>query len=179
MSVSLWSSSCVDSMDSFDSFIIHPYQPSLLEDPLDGIQCLYIADECTQHWCIHVGEHKGELCLWVCDCFSSSYPACIVCLTLMVCEMGGKWPYTCYFVGFCFQDFLCNTHLAFFFLSTSLKFRWYSYTIVLIQLPLGRISFILSERLDFLMVHNLLIAVSVFPLQIHTYTHTHTHNKLF
>ena len=31
-------------------------------------------------------------------------PACLACPTLMVCQMGGKWPYSCYFVGCCFVD---------------------------------------------------------------------------
>ena len=31
-------------------------------------------------------------------------PACLVCLTLIVFVMGGRWPYTCSFVGCCLQD---------------------------------------------------------------------------
>ena len=30
--------------------------------------------------------------------------ACIVHLIWMVCEMRGKCPYNCYFIGYCFQD---------------------------------------------------------------------------
>ena len=26
-------------------------------------------------------------------------PACLVCLTWMVCEMGGKWPYSHFLLG--------------------------------------------------------------------------------
>ena len=33
-------------------------------------------------------------------------PACQVHLTWMACEMGGKWQYSCCFVGCCFKDFL-------------------------------------------------------------------------
>ena len=31
-------------------------------------------------------------------------PACLVCLTWIVFMMGGKWPYSCCFVGCCLQD---------------------------------------------------------------------------
>ena len=31
-------------------------------------------------------------------------PACLVRLTRMVCEMGGRGPYSCFLVGCCFHD---------------------------------------------------------------------------
>ena len=31
-------------------------------------------------------------------------PPCLVCWIWMVLEMGGRWPYSCCFVGCCFQD---------------------------------------------------------------------------
>ena len=31
-------------------------------------------------------------------------PACFVCLTWMVLEIGGRWPYNSCFIGYCFQD---------------------------------------------------------------------------
>ena len=31
-------------------------------------------------------------------------PACLVRLTLIVFVMGGRWPYSCCFVGCCLQD---------------------------------------------------------------------------
>ena len=34
---------------------------------------------------------------------------CLVHLTRKVCEIGGKWPYSCSFVGSCFQDLLKTT----------------------------------------------------------------------
>ena len=33
-------------------------------------------------------------------------PACLLCLIWMVCEMGGRWPYSCIFFGCCFQEML-------------------------------------------------------------------------
>ena len=32
------------------------------------------------------------------------YPACLVRLTGIVFAMGGRWPYSCYFMGCCLQD---------------------------------------------------------------------------
>ena len=31
-------------------------------------------------------------------------PACLVRLTLIVCEIGGRWPYSCILVECCFHD---------------------------------------------------------------------------
>ena len=31
-------------------------------------------------------------------------PACLVCLTLIVFVMGGRWPYSCYFLECCLQN---------------------------------------------------------------------------
>ena len=36
--------------------------------------------------------------------FLHQYPACIACLIWLVGEMGGKWPYSNCFAGWCFQD---------------------------------------------------------------------------
>ena len=58
---------------------------------------------------------------------------------------------------------MCNAHLAF-SASVSLKFRWCSHIIVLIQAHFGKNSrFIFSDRLDFHMFVNLPIAVYGFP----------------
>ena len=38
--------------------------------------------------------------------FILSSPACIASLTWMFREMGGKWPYICFFIKYCFQDLL-------------------------------------------------------------------------
>ena len=70
-----------------------------LTSPLESIQCLHRADECKfllvgQHWHVHVLESIQECPLWVCPYFLQQYPACLVCLTWMVCEIGGKWSYS-------------------------------------------------------------------------------------
>ena len=51
-----------------------------------------------------IGEHHW----WFCSRFYSSCPTSLVCLTWMVLEIGGRWLYSCCFVGCCFQD-LINT----------------------------------------------------------------------
>ena len=35
------------------------------------------------------------------------------CLIWMVCKMGGKWPYGCFLVGPCIQDFFKTAHCIF------------------------------------------------------------------
>ena len=85
------------------SLIICPYWSSLLSCSIDGIQCLYIADEycfllIVYLWCVHVLESIGEHSLLVCSYFTSSVQSYFVHLTWMVYEMRGKWPYSCCFV---------------------------------------------------------------------------------
>ena len=93
-------------------------------------------------------------------------PACLVHLIWIVLQIGGRWPYSCCFVGCCFQDlfiiaFLCSFRLAFslYVLSVSM---WCIYRVVLMQLLLGRKCFILLDSLDFYMMDNLSIVVHVF-----------------
>ena len=71
----------------------------------------------------------------------------------MICLIGGKWSYSCYFAGYCFEDLiktaqsrvLYSSHLAF-SPTFSLESRWCKYTVV----PTWRKSyFILSERIRF------------------------------
>ena len=97
------------------------------------------------------------------------YPACLACLTRMVCEMSGKWPYNCYFVGCCFQDLFKTAR------SILMKF---SYSLFLMRFvnvhvvhPYSSMNtatawkesrFILSNRSDFHIIDILSIAVHVF-----------------
>ena len=37
-------------------------------------------------------------------------PACFICLTWMVFEMGGKWQYSCCFIGCFFKSLFKTTH---------------------------------------------------------------------
>ena len=58
----------------------------------------------VQHFYVHVKGSMGECHWWFCS-------ACCVHLTWMVLEIGGRWPYTCCFMGYYFLDlfsFACN-----------------------------------------------------------------------
>ena len=89
-------------------------------------------------------------------------PACIAHLNWIVCEMGTKWSYNSCFVVGCFQNYLkqhaaslCRSRRAFFsnrFVRTQIATAW------------KNSFFILSERLDFLLVVNQSIAVHAFPM---------------
>ena len=53
------------------------------------------------------------------------YTACLVCLTWMVIEFGGMWPYSRCFVGCCFQDLFkiaCSIPVSFPFCFFSMHF---------------------------------------------------------
>ena len=41
---------------------------------------------------------------WLPCLCSSQYPACLIRLILIVFMMGGRWPYSCCFMGCCLQD---------------------------------------------------------------------------
>ena len=69
----------------------------------------------AQSWCQYVlfdqptlthpceGVHKRTLLMSL-SLLLQQWPACHVCLIWMVCKMGGKWLYSCCFVGCCFQN---------------------------------------------------------------------------
>ena len=40
-----------------------------------------------------------------------SIAPCLVCTIWIVLKIGGRWPYRCCFVGCCFQDLFCMTHI--------------------------------------------------------------------
>ena len=46
-------------------------------------------------------------------------PACLVCLSWIVFVMGGRWPHSYCFVGFCLQDFFNIAHRILVFLPSS------------------------------------------------------------
>ena len=46
-------------------------------------------------WLMNIGVYIEKRRLWICSAQNSSY--------LMVCEMGGKWPYNCCFVRCCLR----------------------------------------------------------------------------
>ena len=119
---------------------------SLQRGPLGRIQCPQRVDDYV---------FAGQLCIrvqWrmllICSpLLLEQCPACLVSLTWMFYEMGGKWLYNYCLVWCCFQDlFKTAGNILYFSFSpdVSLESKCCSHTIVLIQQQLGRI-FISSE----------------------------------
>ena len=88
-------------------------------------------------------------------------PTYFVHLTWMVFEMGGKWLYSCCFVGFYFLDLFKTawTILSLHFVSIYVVYPYRS-------IDTGTVwknsHFILSDRSDFHMINNVLITVHTF-----------------
>ena len=57
-----------------------------------------------QHWHTDVQDIHKKMSLKNFSLMLQLFPVCFVCLTGMVCKMGGKWLYGYCFVGSCFQD---------------------------------------------------------------------------
>ena len=129
------------------------YQPSLLLGPLDCIQCphMYVFACQPTLVCSCVGVRK-RTSLMSLSLLLQQRLEYFVSLTWMVCEMEGKWLYTCCFVGYCFQDFLKqhSTFLSSFHLVFSpnilLETRWCNHTVVLVNLQLEKIPISLKWK---------------------------------
>ena len=138
------------------SHTIHLYWPFLLVNLLNGIQYPHRADESRfllvgQHWCGLVKRSIWECCLWV----HLYFQTCFVHLTWMVCEMRGKWSYSCCFVSCCFQELfkracsiLVKSHLVF-SQGILLKSKWCNHTVILTWLQLGRIILYFIREIRF------------------------------
>ena len=104
----------------FFLFLYHttrPYWSSLLVSPRDGTQCSHRADKCKflpvhPHWCNHV---YGKTLLMNSSFFHRQCLAYFVLLIRIVCEMGSKWSYNCYFVGYWFKDFFKKCSILVYF----------------------------------------------------------------
>ena len=93
-------------------------------------------------------------------------PACLVRLIFIVFMTGGRWPYSCCFVGCCLQDLfnialtiLCNCRQVFspYVLLAS---TWCIHIVVIdITASWKKLRFLLSVRSDFHMTDSLSIAV--------------------
>ena len=98
-------------------------------------------------------------------------PACLVRLTWM----GGKWPYSCYFAGCCFQDFFtfARSNLVQ-FPSSFLSIRFvtihvvHPYSYIDTAATWKKSRFILSNRSDFHIINGLSIAIHAFGRRIST-----------
>ena len=99
--------------------------------------------------------------------------ACLVILTWMFLEMGGKWPYSCSFVRRCFQDlFKMVCHILVLFPSSSMCFVSiyvvHPYSCTDTATACKKSHFILSDKSNFHTIANLLIAVHAFVRHILT-----------
>ena len=113
------------------------------------------------------------------------FSSCATCLTWIVFEMGGKCPYSCYFVGYCFQD-LFKTASSIFVSFPSCLFFWrfvrvrvqpYSSTDTVTAWKSSRI--VLSERSDFYIVNNLLIVIHVLSMHLLISLSIHVKHMLY
>ena len=101
--------------------------------------------------CPCVGVHR-RISLMNLSLLLQQFPAYFVCLTWMVYEMGGRWLYSCCFVGYFSQDLfiqhtasLCSSHVTF---SPNILFgyKWCNHTVVLKLLRVGRIPILFYQR---------------------------------
>ena len=87
------------------------------------------------------GVHRGKS-LMTSSPLLQQWPACLVRLTWIVFVMGVRWPYSCCFVGCCFQDLLNIARSILVQLSSSFfSRRWVSVHAVSARPLLGKIAF--------------------------------------
>ena len=86
--------------------IVHRFWQVLRATSRIGTELLYVGSSwspcfCSAMWGVHrrTSLMSSSLLLQQCS-------ACLVRLTLIVFVMGGRWPYSCYFVGCCLQDLI-------------------------------------------------------------------------
>ena len=96
-------------------------------------------------------------------------PAGLVCLIWMICEMGGKWPYSGSFMGCCFQDlFKTARSILMLFSSNFFSMRFVQvvqpYSSSGITTAWKKSNFILSVNSDLHIIDNLSIAVHASPM---------------
>ena len=96
-------------------------------------------------------------------------PTCLVRLIWMVFVMGGRWPYSCCFVGCCLQDlFIIARSILVYLPSSFFSIRLdtvhvvHSYSSIDTTAAWKKLRFILSVRSDFHITDSLSIAVHGF-----------------
>ena len=94
----------------YSSFATPPYCSLLLAGPQGYISYPYSAGRSAFAWPCE-GVHRRTL-LMRSSPLLQQFPASLLCLTLIVFMMGGRWPYSCCFVGCCLLDFIqnCSQH---------------------------------------------------------------------
>ena len=71
--------------------------------------CRYVLHGCPTLACPCEGVHR-KISLVISFLLLQWCPACLVHLTWMVLEIGGRWPYNCCFMGCCFKDLYNTVH---------------------------------------------------------------------
>ena len=150
------------------------YRPLLLAGPQGHISYRHRAVVCRFYLVIMIlpfsceGVHSS-MSLMSLSLFLQKCPTCLVHLTWIVFVIGGKWQYSCCFVGCCLQDLINTTrNIAVMFLSSFFSLRLVSvhvvhpYSSVDTTAAWKKLRFILSVRSDFHMTDSLLIAVHDF-----------------
>ena len=96
-------------------------------------------------------------------------PACLVCLTWIVFEIGGRWPYSWCLMGCCRQDLFKIARSILVVLPSSFfssRFVWvhvvHPYSSIDVTAAWKKLRFILSVMSDFHIIDSLLIAVHAF-----------------
>ena len=102
-------------------------------------------------------------------------PACLVRLTRMFCEIGGRWPYSCFLVGCCFHDLFKTARNILVQLPFSLFSRCFvrvhvvqPYSSTDTTTAWKNCRFSLSGRLDLHMTDNLFVADHAFAIRVLT-----------
>ena len=136
--------------------------------PADWLVCLcgkeiWLKNE---NWLCEINIEGSHL--WVRPCFSNSVPPCLVRLTWMDFEIGGKWPYSFCFMESCRQELFKITRTILMYFPSSIAMRFVSvhmmqlYSSIDTATAWKNIRFILSDRLDFHTTNIRSIAVHTF-----------------
>ena len=122
--------------------------------------------------CPCVGFHRRTL-LISSSLLLQQCPACLVHLTRMVCEIGGRLPYSCFLVGCRFHDLFKTARSILVQLPSSLFSRRFvrvqvvqPYSSTDITTAWKNCRFSLSVRSDFHMTDNLFVTNHAFPIRV-------------
>ena len=158
--------SCREHRFSWLSLSIRHYRPTYSAGPQDYILCLYTA--VVDRFMPDV-QHLSPLE----NVAFEQCPSCLVHLIWIILEMGGRWPYSCSFVGCCFQDLFNMAYSILVQLPSSLFFMLFVRVYVLhpycsmnTTTDSKKLRFISSDRSDFHMTYSQSIADDIFARRV-------------
>ena len=138
---------------------------------------LYIGSSWLSNTCAFVRRGPLENLAYEFAFTSPAVSHMFVRLIWMVLGMGGKCPYSCCFVGYCFQNLFNIAHsILLQFLSSFFSLRLvgihvvHPYSRIDMTTAWKKLRFILSDKFDFHMIDNLSIAVYAFT-RLFSYRH--------